>query len=104
MALAVSARTREIGVRIALGADRQRVQRLVVGEGAALAAAGAVLGIAGALLTTRVLASLLFDLTPTDPPTYVAIVLVLGGCALAASWIPARRASRVDPVTALRAD
>jgi len=104
MALAVSARTREIGVRIALGADRQRVQRLVVGEGAALVAAGAVLGIAGALLTTRVLASLLFDLAPTDPPTYVAIVLVLGGCALAASWIPARRASRVDPVTALRAD
>jgi putative ABC transport system permease protein len=104
MALAVSARTREIGVRIALGADRQRVQRLVVGEGIALVAAGAALGLVGALLTTRVLRSLLFDLAPTDPPTYVAIVVVLGACALAASWLPARRASRVDPVIALRAD
>jgi putative ABC transport system permease protein len=104
MALAVSARTREIGVRIALGADRRRVQRLVVGEGIALVATGAVLGLAGAFLTTRVLQSLLFDLTPSDPPTYAAIVVVLGGCALAASWLPARRASRVDPVVALRAD
>jgi putative ABC transport system permease protein len=104
MALAVSARTREIGVRIALGADRRRVQRLVVGEGIALVAAGAALGLLGALTTTRVLQSLLFDLAPTDPPTYVAIVVILGACAIAASWIPARRASHVDPVVALRAD
>jgi predicted permease len=104
MSLAVGARTREIGVRIALGADRGRVQRLVVGEGIALVAAGATLGLIGAFLTTRVLRTLLFDLAPTDPPTYVAIVVILGACALAASWIPARRASRVDPVVALRAD
>ena len=104
MALAVSTRTREIGVRIALGADRRRVQRLVVGEGIALVAAGAVLGLAGAFLTTRVLQTLLFDLAPSDPPTYAAIVVILGACALAASWLPARRASRVDPVVALRAD
>lgn len=104
MALAVSTRTREIGVRIALGADRRRVQRLVVGEGIALVAAGAVVGLVGAFLTTRVLQSLLFDLTPSDPPTYAAIVVILGACALAASWLPSRRASRVDPVVALRAD
>ncbi|MGH7615694.1 MAG: ADOP family duplicated permease [Gemmatimonadaceae bacterium] len=104
MALAVSARTREIGVRIALGADRGRVQRLVVGEGVALVAVGAAFGIAGALVATRVLRSLLFDLTPADPPTYVAIVALLAASALFASWLPARRASRVDPVTALRAD
>ena len=104
MALAVSTRTREIGVRIALGADRRRVQRLVVGEGIALVATGAVLGLAGAILTTRVLQTLLFDLTPSDPPTYAAIVVILGACSFAASWLPARRASRVDPVVALRAD
>ena len=91
-------------MRIALGADRRRVQRLVVGESVGLVAAGAALGLAGAFFTTRVLQSLLFDLTPSDPPTYAAIVVVLGVCALAASWVPARRASRVDPVVALRAD
>jgi len=104
MALAVSTRTQEIGVRIALGADQRRVQRLVVGEGLGLVAVGAALGLVGALTTTRVLQSLLFDLAPTDPPTYIAIVVILGACAIAASWIPARRASRVDPVVALRAD
>jgi putative ABC transport system permease protein len=104
MSLAVSARTREIGIRIALGADRGRVQRLVVGEGATLVAAGAVVGLVGASLSTRVLQTLLFDLTPTDPTTYVAIVVLLAGAAMLASWLPARRASRVDPLTALRAD
>jgi putative ABC transport system permease protein len=104
MALAVSARTREIGIRIALGADRGRVQRLVVGEGVALASIGTIVGLAGALLSTRVLRSLLFDLTPSDPVTYVTIVAVLAAAAIAASWIPARRASRVDPVVALRAE
>jgi len=104
MALAVSARTREIGIRIALGADRGRVQRLVVGEGVALAAIGTIVGLGGALVSTRVLRSLLFDLTPSDPVTYVTIVGVLGAAAIAASWIPARRAARVDPVVALRSD
>jgi ABC-type antimicrobial peptide transport system permease subunit len=104
MSLAVSARTREIGVRIALGADRDRVQRLVIADGAVLVALGVVVGILGALAGTRAMRSLLFDLAPTDPPTYIAIVVILGACAVAASWIPARRASRVDPVVALRAD
>ena len=104
MSLAVTARTREIGIRIALGADRSRVQRLVVGEGVALVGAGAAIGVAGALVCTRLLQSLLFDLSPSDPATYVGIVALLGVAAAAASWIPARRASRVDPVVALRAD
>jgi putative ABC transport system permease protein len=104
MSLAVTARTREIGIRIALGADQNRVQRLVVSEGVALVGAGAAIGVAGALVCTRLLQSLLFDLSPSDPATYVGIVTLLGVAAAAASWIPARRASRVDPVVALRAD
>ncbi len=104
MSLAVTARTREMGIRIALGAERTRVQRLVIGEGIGLVAVGAVIGLAGALAATRVLRTFLFDLTSSDPVTYVAIVVVLGGAAILASWIPARRASRVDPVVALRAE
>jgi len=104
MSLMVSARTREIGIRIALGADSRRVQRLVVSEGMALVAIGGAIGLAGALLCTRLLRSLLFDMAPTDPPTYVAIVVLLSVTAAAASWLPARRASRVDPLEALRAD
>jgi putative ABC transport system permease protein len=104
MALAVTARTREIGIRIALGADGHRVGRQVVSEGLALVSVGVVFGLAGALGCTRVLQALLFDLSPTDPVTYVGIVAVLGLATLAASWVPARRAARVDPVVALRAD
>ena len=104
MALAVTARTREIGIRIALGADQHHVRRQVVREGVALASVGVVLGLAGALGCTRVLQKLLFDLSPTDPVTYSAIVALLGLAAVAASWVPARRASSVDPVVALRAD
>ncbi|MEP6494306.1 MAG: ABC transporter permease [bacterium] len=104
MSLAVAARTREIGIRIALGADQNRVQRLVVGEGLALVSVGAAIGLVGALFSTRVLQSLLFDLTSSDPLTYVSIVALLAGAAIIASWLPARRASRVDPVVALRAD
>jgi putative ABC transport system permease protein len=104
MSLAVTARTREMGIRIALGAESGRVQRLVIGEGIGLVAVGAVIGLAGALAATRLLRTFLFDLTSSDPLTYAAIVVVLGTAAIAASWIPARRASRVDPVVALRAE
>lgn len=104
MSLAVAARTREIGIRIALGADGRRVQRLVVSEGIALVSIGAVLGIGGALVCTRVLQTLLYDLTPTDPATYTGTVALLAVTAMVASWIPARRAAHVDPVVALRAD
>jgi predicted permease len=102
MSLAVTQRTREIGIRMALGADTGRVMRLVVGEGVALAAWGAALGLAGALLTTRVLRSLLFDVQPSDPMTYFAVIILLGAAACLASWIPARRATHVEPTQALR--
>jgi predicted permease len=104
MSFAVTARTREMGVRMALGAERARVQRLVIGEGIGLVCVGAIIGLAGALAATRVLRTFLFDLTPSDPVTYVGVVVVLGVAAIVASWIPARRASRVDPVIALRAE
>ena len=104
MSLAVTTRTRELGIRIALGADQGRVRRLVVSEGITLVSVGAAIGLAGALLSTRVLRTLLFDLEPTDPVTYVAIVALITAAALLASWIPARRASRVDPVVALRSE
>jgi predicted permease len=104
LSFAVTARTREMGIRMALGAERASVQRLVIGEGLALVAVGVVIGLAGAFAGARVLRAFLFDLTPSDPVTYAAIVVVLGVTAVLASWVPALRASRVDPVIALRAE
>jgi predicted permease len=104
MALIVTARTREIGIRITLGADPHSVRRLVLSDSVALVSVGMTLGLAGALACTRVLQKLLFDLSPADPVTYCAIMALLGLATLAASWVPARRASNVDPVVALRAD
>jgi putative ABC transport system permease protein len=103
MSFMVTQRTREIGIRMALGADRMRVQRLVIAEGLWLAAAGTMLGVVAAFALTRVLASLLFDVKPADPLTYISIVVLLAIAAAVASWIPARRASRVEPTEALRA-
>jgi putative ABC transport system permease protein len=104
LSYAVEQRRREIGIRMALGAQPGRVLRLIVGQGVGLAAAGAVLGVGGAWLLTRAMNSLLFDVTPTDPLTFVAVPAVLATVALFASYIPARRAMRLDPVRALRAE
>jgi putative ABC transport system permease protein len=103
MSFMVVQRTREIGIRMALGADRAQVQRLVIREGLWLAATGTVAGVAVAFGLTRALRSMLFDVTSGDPATYVSIVVLLGVAATIASWIPARRASRVEPTEALRA-
>jgi predicted permease len=104
MSYAVTERTHEIGVRAALGADRRDVLRLVLSEAAALAAAGVAAGLAGALATTRLIRALLFRVEPTDFATFAAISTVLVAAALLASYIPARRATRVDPIVALRHD
>lgn len=104
MSFVVAQRTREIGVRSALGASRRAIVRLVIGQGVALAIVGVVLGLASAAVATRVLTSLLYDVRPTDPLTLVGIVSVLLVAVLAASWIPARRAVNIPVVLALRAD
>ena len=104
LSYAVAQRTREIGVRVALGARPWRVVRLVLMEGLVLAVAGLVIGLAGAFALTRLLASLLYGTTPTDPVTFIGVTLFLMVVALAATCIPARHATRVDPVVALRTE
>jgi putative ABC transport system permease protein len=104
MSYAVSRRTREIGVRMALGAEPRAVLRLVVGQGMGVALAGAGVGLVAALLLTRMMAGILYGVRPTDPVTYVTVAAVLLAIALAASWIPARRAARIDPMKALRSE
>jgi putative ABC transport system permease protein len=102
MSYIVSGRTQEIGIRIALGAQRADVFKLVVGQGMALAGAGLVLGLIAAAGLTRFLGSQLFHVKAIDPITYGGVTLLLGGVALLACYIPARRATRVDPLVALR--
>jgi putative ABC transport system permease protein len=104
IAYSVSQRTAEIGVRVALGADSRDVMSLVLREGLAIAAAGAAIGLPMAYVTSRTFAALLFGVKPTDPFTYVASALGLIAVAIAASYAPARRAARVDPIVALRAE
>jgi len=102
IAYSVAQRTREIGIRMALGAERAKVLRMVLGEGMSLVAIGVTLGTALALGVSRVLSGLLFGISATDPVTFLAVPLALGTVALLASLVPARRATRVDPLVALR--
>jgi predicted permease len=98
----VTQRTQEIGIRVALGADKSTVFRMVLGQGARLAGAGISAGLIGAFAVTRTMANFLYGVRPFDPATFAAVAVLLGGIALLACHIPARRAMRVDPVIALR--
>jgi ABC-type antimicrobial peptide transport system permease subunit len=100
----VSQRTREIGIRIALGANPSRVSSLVVREGMRVAGAGVLTGVIAALFTTRLAASLLYGVSPRDPATLGVVALTLLIASALANYLPARRAARVDPLTALRQD
>ncbi len=102
LAYSVSQRTSEIGIRMALGASRSSVLRMVLGQGLRMTAVGLAIGLALAMGVTRVMSGLLFGISPTDPATFAAILLLLGLIALLACYLPARRATRVDPMVALR--
>jgi putative ABC transport system permease protein len=104
MAFVVAERTHEIGLRMALGAEESGVLRHVLGQGLKLTVAGLAIGVVGAIAATRVIRAMLFGVGATDPVTYGVVVLALGAVALLACYVPARRASRVDPLVALRAD
>jgi predicted permease len=104
VAYAVGQRTREIGVRIALGAEWRTIVRLVIGGGVRYAAAGVGVGLVAALLLSRAMRGLVYGVAVTDPATYAALALLLVGIVLLASWLPARRAARVDPTVVLRGD
>jgi predicted permease len=104
LSASVSQRTRELGVRIALGATRSNVRRLIVGQGLKLVLSGLVVGVVSALALKRVIGKLLFGVSPTDPTTFLAIGFLMIAVALLACWIPARRATKVDPLSALRSE
>jgi ABC-type antimicrobial peptide transport system permease subunit len=101
---AITQRTQEIGIRIALGAQSRDVLKLVVGQGMKLALIGVLSGSAAALALTRLMKSLLFAVSATDPLTYIVIALLLTTVAFLACWVPARRATKVDPIIALKCE
>src|SRR6185369_5930708 len=104
MAYAVGQRSNEVGLRMALGASTSSVLRLILGQGLKLAGMGLALGLAGAFAASRLLTTMLFQVKPTDPLVYLGVAILLGVVALVASYVPARRASRIDPVAAIRQD
>jgi putative ABC transport system permease protein len=104
IAYSVAQRTHEIGIRVAVGAETRHIVGLVLGESGRLVAIGTVLGLAGAAVLTRFIASMLFGVTARDPLTFVAVAALLAGVAMVASYVPARRAMKVDPVEALRCE
>jgi ABC-type antimicrobial peptide transport system permease subunit len=104
LSYAVAQRTREIGIRVALGADLARVRRLILSDGARLSAFGVGLGLVGAFALARVMRALVFGVGAYDPATFAGVATLLGGVALVACWLPARQAARVDPIIALRSE
>jgi len=104
LSFVVAQRTRELGIRMALGAAPGDVRRMVIAYGGRLAAAGLLIGLLGSFALTRLISKLLFGVAPTDPLTYASVSAILLGIGVLASWIPARRATRIDPITALRSD
>ena len=104
MSLFVTNRSREFGIRLAIGAEPRTLVKLVLGQGLILATSGVVLGVAGAWLATRWMRSLLYDISPTDPIVFTAVPLALLALAVGSCWLPARRATRSDPLVALRAE
>jgi ABC-type antimicrobial peptide transport system permease subunit len=104
IAYAVSQRTHELGVRVALGATGNRISRMVIGEGLVLTAVGIAIGTLTSLFAVRLVSSLLFGVTTLDPITIGSVIFALVAVAILASWLPARRAARVDPLIAMRGD
>ena len=104
LAFSVSSRTAEIGIRMSLGADAARVRRMILGEGGVLLVAGLAAGVVGALIASRLLRGLLFDVAPHDPATLIGVTFILAVVGVAACWLPAARAARVDPAVALRSE
>ncbi len=104
MAYSVEQRTQEIGIRMALGAQAEQVRRMIVGQGMTLALVGVVIGLGAAFGLAQLIKSLLFGVTTRDPLAFAGVPILLGAVALAAVWLPARRASKVDPIIALRVE
>jgi ABC-type antimicrobial peptide transport system permease subunit len=104
MAFSVAQRTQEIGIRMALGAARTDVLRMVMGQAMRLTVLGVGIGLAGAYAVTRLMVGLLAGVSPGDPPTFVGVTVILALSSLIAAWLPAERATRVDPMVALRTE
>jgi ABC-type antimicrobial peptide transport system permease subunit len=102
LAFSVSSRTNEIGIRMSLGADPGRVQRMILGEGGVLLASGLALGVGGAFFAARIIRGLLFGVPPHDPITLIGVAVTMAAIGIGACWVPALRASRIDPAITMR--